>query len=500
MLAGEDEGNKTTPSPDISDAPLYSSGTAGRSRIHKQSIKTITVKSLINFVLIGAVIMMIITAVGFRWVSHKIIKDKALDVSEVVLAGLTSHMKAGIMDKREYFLEEIRSVREIRGMRIVRGPQVVAQFGPGGKAEKAPDHLASSVFETRKPAFITKEFAREPAIRAIIPYVASSSGVLNCLNCHHVPENTVLGALDIEIDLTEYRDLSLWIMSIITFLTIVFIALVVVNTTGTIQRYVVTPLGSLISRSRVAFVGHKPINPDLYESVELETVAKEINLFNSEIMRKHDELQQMNEKLLCLNDEIEETLRETVFTMGVIEEKRSRETKNHTLRVTLYSNLLASKAGLPEGDIDLITTASPLHDIGKIGIADAILLKPGRFNEGEFEIMKSHADIGYAMLVHSRRDILRAAAIIASQHHEKWDGTGYPQGLKGEDIHIFGRIVALSDVFDALVSARVYKESWEIEDIIGHFRAERGKHFDPRLVDIFLEHVDVFMEIYEKNH
>lgn len=465
----------------------------------KKSVKAITVHSLINFVLIGALIIMVILVIGFRWVSNEIIEDKARDISKVVISGLTSHMKAGVMKSRDYYLEEIRSLENVRHLTVIRSPHVITQFGPGREHEQARDTIAASVFETGTEIFIANELAKKPSIRAVIPYIATSKGALNCLMCHKVSENTVLGAVDIEIDLTAYRNLSLGILAVISVLSLIFMALIVANTFGTIEKYIAQPLGSIISRAREGYLHQSEINPDTYESAEFATVAQEINQLNTEILANHEELKQANRQLADLNTEIEDTLRETVFTMGIIEEKRSKETKNHTLRVTRYSNMLASFLGLSEKEIDLITTASPLHDVGKLGIPDSILLKPEKLNAEEYEAMKNHTHIGYAMLMHSTRDILQAAAIIAQQHHEKWDGTGYPNRLKGEEIHIFARIVALADVFDALVSNRVYKKSWTSEDIIEHLKAERGKHFDPKLVDTFLEHFTEFMNVYEKN-
>jgi putative two-component system response regulator len=204
---------------------------------------------------------------------------------------------------------------------------------------------------------------------------------------------------------------------------------------------------------------------------------------------------QKTKELQQLNKEIEETQREVVFTMGAIGERRSKETSNHVKRVALYSELLAKYYGLQEKEIQLLKEASPMHDIGKVAIPDAILNKPARFTPQEFEIMKEHALLGYEMLKHSKRDLLKTAAIVALQHHEKWDGSGYPYGLQKEDIHIYGRITALADVFDALGSNRVYKKAWDDEEIFALFKNERGKHFDPKLVDIFFEHLEEFLKI-----
>ena len=139
-----------------------------------------------------------------------------------------------------------------------------------------------------------------------------------------------------------------------------------------------------------------------------------------------------------------------------------------------------------------------MHDIGKVAIPDSVLNKPGRFDEAERIIMNTHAELGYEMLSHSNRALLEAAAVVAYEHHEKFDGTGYPRGVIGEDIHIFGRITALADVFDALGSDRVYKKAWEDEKIFALFREERGRHFDPILVDIFFEHLDEFLSVRSK--
>lgn len=195
-----------------------------------------------------------------------------------------------------------------------------------------------------------------------------------------------------------------------------------------------------------------------------------------------------------LNDEITNTQKEVIYTMGEIAETRSKETGNHVKRVAEYSKVLALKYGLDEKEAELLKLASPMHDIGKVGIPDSILNKPGKLTFDEFEIMKTHAQLGYDMLKYSSKPILKAASIVAYYHHEKYDGSGYPRGLKGEDIHIYGRITAIADVFDALGSDRVYKKAWEDERIFELFKEEKGKHFDPKLIDIFFENLD---EIYK---
>lgn len=191
-----------------------------------------------------------------------------------------------------------------------------------------------------------------------------------------------------------------------------------------------------------------------------------------------------------LHQDLEETQREIVYMLGEAVETRSKETGNHVKRVAEISKLLALDYGLDMEEAEIIRLASPMHDVGKIGIPDDILNKPGRHTPEEFEIMKTHARLGYDMLKSSRRRILRAGALIARDHHEKWSGEGYPDGRKGDDIHLYGRIVAVADVFDALGSDRCYKAAWPMDKIIALFNEERGRQFEPRLVDGLLDNLD----------
>jgi PAS domain S-box-containing protein len=203
-------------------------------------------------------------------------------------------------------------------------------------------------------------------------------------------------------------------------------------------------------------------------------------------------------ELLLLQQDIVDTQREVIYKMGEIGETRSKETGNHVKRVAEYSRLLALKAGLDAEEAALIHSASPMHDIGKVGIPDSILNKEGGLDDREWEVMRSHCDIGHKILKKSDRPILKTAAIIAYQHHERYDGTGYPQRLSGEAIHIYGRITAIADVFDALGSDRVYKKAWEIDAIIDYFKHESGKQFDPVLTDIFIQNIPEFLRIRDQ--
>ena len=248
----------------------------------------------------------------------------------------------------------------------------------------------------------------------------------------------------------------------------------------------------------------KPLVLELFINA-IKKVIKKVKLMYDNNSYK-EELENMNsllesqitqriQEIVALNKEIKETQKEVLLTIGTIGEMRSKETGDHVKRVAQYSKLLALHYGLSEEEAEMIKEASPMHDIGKVGIPDAILNKPAKFTDEEYEIMKQHSQLGYDMLKNSHRPILKLAATIAHQHHERYDGTGYPQGLKGEEIDISGRITALADVFDALGSSRVYKPAWSDEDIFKLIKEQRGKHFDPKLVDIFFENIDKFLEI-----
>lgn len=196
--------------------------------------------------------------------------------------------------------------------------------------------------------------------------------------------------------------------------------------------------------------------------------------------------------------ELNETQIEVILTLSEVAESRCGETGAHIKRVAEYSHLLALLAGRSENEAFLIKSAAPLHDIGKIATPDHILLKPGKLTADEFVIMKEHAEIGYKILADSTKPILMTAAIIAHSHHEKWDGSGYPQSLKGESIPIYGRIIALADVFDALGSERIYKKAWSSGQIRNYVTEQSGIHFDPRLAALFLEHFEQFEAIRKK--
>lgn len=201
---------------------------------------------------------------------------------------------------------------------------------------------------------------------------------------------------------------------------------------------------------------------------------------------------------LLLREEVHETQRATLLLLTEAVERRSQEGGAHVRRIAELSALLGTAWGMDEEDVDNLRLAAPLHDVGKIGIPDGILAKPGKLDAAEWTQMQTHARIGYELLSHSDRNILRLGAQIAHEHHERWDGQGYPQGLAGEAISLPARIVGLADVLDSLLSDRVYKQRWDFETAIDYIESQEGLHFDPRLVRLLTNRLDAVRAIYER--
>lgn len=190
--------------------------------------------------------------------------------------------------------------------------------------------------------------------------------------------------------------------------------------------------------------------------------------------------------------------REAIMRLSKAAKYRDPETGMHIFRMSAYSEHIAKNLGLSREDCKLILEAAPMHDIGKVGIPDHILLKPGKLDEDEFAVMKTHSQIGYDILKESYSVLLQTAAKIALFHHEKWDGSGYPAGLKGEDIDIFARVVAVADVFDALTSEKPYKKAWELEKAVSFIKENSGSHFDPECVEAMFKNWSSVLYIMAK--
>ncbi len=227
-------------------------------------------------------------------------------------------------------------------------------------------------------------------------------------------------------------------------------------------------------------------------------IAKELNEDDHDLLELFFTNVSLAFDNLFLNKGIEDTQKEIIFQIAETMECRSAETGSHVRRVAEYAKLLAVKYGLSEEEAEMLKLASTPHDLGKIGIPDSILNKPGALTPEEYDTIKTHVYRGYNLLMSSSSPIIKAAARIVLLHHERWDGQGYPQGLKGEEIHIHGRIIGVADVFDALSNKRVYHEAWGWEAVFAYFREQRGKHFDPKLVDILLENQEAFKTIWSR--
>ncbi|MEK6803466.1 MAG: HD domain-containing phosphohydrolase [Nitrospirota bacterium] len=231
--------------------------------------------------------------------------------------------------------------------------------------------------------------------------------------------------------------------------------------------------------------------------LEIENAMHRENL--EEVVRTRTiALQQALEWLERSEKELRLSREETIQRLAIAAEYRDSSTAQHIQRMSHYCELLARRYGLSPERCDLIRTASPMHDIGKIGTPDHVLLKPGKFTPEEFKVITQHTEIGYRILAGSDSELLKVAALIAWTHHERFDGTGYPRGLKGETIPLEGRITAIADNFDALTTQRVYKPAYAFDHAKELMLKERGKHFDPELLDIFFDSMEEITRIYDQ--
>jgi len=197
-------------------------------------------------------------------------------------------------------------------------------------------------------------------------------------------------------------------------------------------------------------------------------------------------------------DALRQTRLQIIQRLGMAAEYKDNETGLHVIRMSHYARILASGIGLPAAQVDNLLNAAPMHDVGKIGIPDAVLQKRGPLDADEWTVMRSHAQMGADIIGVDSAELLQLARSVALTHHEKWDGSGYPRGLAGLDIPIEGRIVAVADVFDALTSVRPYKKAWSVEDAVAHLRKESGRHFEPVLVDAFIDRLPEVLEVKER--
>lgn len=235
---------------------------------------------------------------------------------------------------------------------------------------------------------------------------------------------------------------------------------------------------------------HKPF--DRVEALTRIRNMIEVRLLHKQVRKQNEELER---KVQERTQELEDTRLEVVHRLGRAAEYKDNETGMHVVRMSKIAEILGTAMGMSDEDAKLLLHASPMHDIGKIGIPDGILLKPGKLDPDEWEVMKTHAMIGAEILGDHASPLMQMARQVAMTHHEKWDGSGYPKGLKGEEIPLVGRVTAVADVFDALTSERPYKKGWPIEEATQFIKDQSGSHFDPTVVEKFCEHLDKIVEI-----
>ncbi|WP_027183152.1 response regulator [Desulfovibrio inopinatus] len=216
-------------------------------------------------------------------------------------------------------------------------------------------------------------------------------------------------------------------------------------------------------------------------------------------LQLHDQNKVLEQKVLQRTKELNESRLEIIRRLGLAAEYRDNETGMHVIRMSYYCSIIARAIGMSEEESALILNAAPMHDVGKIGIPDSILLKPGKLDVNERSIMMRHCEFGAKIIGEHDNPLLQMAHAVALSHHEKWDGSGYPRKLEGKSIPLVGRIAAVADVFDALISARPYKAAWPTDKAVDLIRRESGKHFDPELVAVFLERFDAIQEVMKKH-
>jgi putative two-component system response regulator len=274
---------------------------------------------------------------------------------------------------------------------------------------------------------------------------------------------------------------------------------------STIPLIIVSALSDKAAITKCLKLGANEYLTKPYDIVEFSLRVKNAIKLGAyqNMLKEHKKIleQEVAKKTKELQDaliEIQKSEHDIISILGKTAEYRDNETSAHTFRVGEMAALIARKFGWSSEDIELMRLASPMHDIGKVGIADNILLKPGKLDESEFETMKQHSTIGYSILSQKETPLLKLAAEIAHTHHEKYNGKGYPNALIGDNIPLSGAIVAVVDVFDALLSERPYKKAFTLEKTLEIINNDSGLHFHPKVVEVFMESLDEILEIKEK--
>ncbi len=261
----------------------------------------------------------------------------------------------------------------------------------------------------------------------------------------------------------------------------------------------------IVTASELKEVRYRALSTGATDFVNKPVDAVELTARLRNLLKLRHSQKKLEDRAAWLAEEVRKQTRaiadrekEIIWRLARAVERRDTETGNHVLRVGSFSRIIACQLGLTQEEQELIFLAAPMHDVGKVGIPDRILLKQGRLDAEEFGIMKEHSEIGHAILSGSASELIKMAALIALNHHEKYDGTGYPNRLAGDDIPLCGRIVAVSDVFDALSSNRPYRQAWSLEKCVAELQRESGQHFDPACVEAFLADLDGVRETMDR--
>ena len=268
---------------------------------------------------------------------------------------------------------------------------------------------------------------------------------------------------------------------------------------GGIPMIMITGAADIDLRQRALMSGAndylaRPVNADEFKARVYSLLSLRMSLVNP-----LDRVERLAHDVELLERQaLEREHEQIIFKLSQLSTSRDEETGNHMHRVAHISRLIAHELGHDDPFCDMIYLAAPMHDIGKVGIPDKILLKPGKLTPEEWEVMKTHTTIGFDVLRDSSSPLLRMGADIAHSHHERYNGQGYPLGLVGETIPVVGRIVAVADELDALLSVRPYKQAWNLKDVLEQMRRESGRHFDPVCIDVMLRHIDTILDIQKK--
>lgn len=329
------------------------------------------------------------------------------------------------------------------------------------------------------------------SLREFMPFTNRDTYRDHMYQCEYYPLLGIDGALSAALGVTMEVDGFLWAnkKTIYSLMGVGAVLIVCASAFGFfITRKVMQPLQELVAVGRQikagdlsGFDGH--INGD-----EVGELASSFNYMIDDLKSAFTDLE-------VANASVTNAHHDTIFRLAIAAEFKDLATANHIKRISEYSAIIAEAYGLPKEEVELIKYAAPMHDIGKIGIPDDILLKDGKLTDDEYDRMKQHTMYGSKIFKEAETPLLQAAEIISLTHHEWYDGSGYPKGLKGDDIHLYGRIVAVADVFDALASERVYKTAFPLEDVLKIMREKRGTHFDPKVLDAFFHVLDSILEI-----